>query len=110
MIAPRSPSCSCPDPASRGPARATRARRLLGVVEWVVPGTVLALMPKCPACVAIYVAAGTGLGLSVSAAWYVRTAAIAGSVATLLFLAVRTSRGLRHAPAASSKALAAART
>ena len=57
----------------------------------MVPGAVLALMPKCPACVAAYVAVATGFGMSVSAAAYVRTSALALSVAALLYLAARTA-------------------
>jgi hypothetical protein len=53
---------------------------------------VLALMPKCPACVAAYVALGTGLGISVSAAAALRTGAIVACVATLLYLAACTVR------------------
>jgi hypothetical protein len=68
------------------------ARRSGEVAGWIVPGAVLALLPKCPACVAGYVAVATGLGISVSAAAYLRTSAIAASVAVLLFLTARTVR------------------
>jgi hypothetical protein len=40
----------------------------IGLAAWVVPGTILALMPKCPACLAAYVAVGTGLALSATVA------------------------------------------
>ena len=69
--------------------RQTLGGRFLGAAGWVVPGTVLALMPKCPACLAAYVALA-GIGISASAASYVRTAAIVLCVAALVFLGVRT--------------------
>jgi hypothetical protein len=63
---------------------------------WVIPGTVLALLPKCPACVAAYVAGATGLGISVAEASYLRTAAIVVCAASLLAIALRTLRRLRQ--------------
>jgi hypothetical protein len=70
--------------------RRTLVRRCAAGAGWVVPGAVLALMPKCPACVAAYVAVATGFGMSVSAASYLRTFALALSFAALLYLAART--------------------
>ena len=78
-------------------ARPTLARRCAGAAGWVAPAAVLALLPKCPACVAAYVALGTGLGISVSAASYLRATAIALSVTSLLVLAAQTVRRRRLA-------------
>lgn len=70
-------------------SRATKTRRLASLAAWALPGGLLAIMPKCPLCVAAYVAMATGLGLSFSAAWILRWGLIAGCVSILLGLVVR---------------------
>jgi len=51
------------------------------------------LMPKCPVCLAAYVALWTGLGLSFATAQYVRWLLLLMSAAALLFvLACRFAR------------------
>lgn len=60
---------------------------------WIVPGATLALLPKCPACVAAYVALGSGVGVSFTTAAYIRTSLVVVSVSILVFVAAR--RGVR---------------
>jgi hypothetical protein len=59
---------------------------------WILPSAALALMPKCPMCLVAYVALGTGIGLSVTAATYLRLGLIALSIGSLSFLAARQVR------------------
>ena len=74
--------------------RATPVQRCLGVAQWIAPASVLALLPKCPACVAAYVALASGVGISVTAAAYLRSGAIAVCVAVLLYAAAKAVRRL----------------
>jgi len=69
-------------------------RRSVRLAGGFLPALALIFMPKCPACVAAYVALFTGVGVSMSTAWYLRTSAIALCVTSLLLLAVMTVRSL----------------
>jgi hypothetical protein len=64
-------------------------RRAVDLLGWIVPSAILALIPKCPMCLAAYVALWTGIGLSVSAAIYLRTSVLLLCVGLLLYLVVR---------------------
>src|SRR5688500_1359163 len=60
--------------------------RLIELTKWAVPTTLLVLMPKCPVCLAGYVALGTGLGISFTAAAWLRYGMIIVCVAALIYL------------------------
>jgi hypothetical protein len=52
-------------------------------------GTMLVLLPKCPVCIAAYLAVWTGVGIAVPIAGHLRLAMVAIFVVSLVFLVVR---------------------
>jgi|GEM_PF-2759708 len=59
--------------------------RLLAIVRWFLPGAILVIIPKCPLCIAAYVLVGSGIGLSVTSATYLRGALIVVCCFLLLY-------------------------
>ena len=67
----------------------TRARRGWDVVAGAMSFGVWVCVPKCPLCLAAHVALWTGLGVSFTAATYLRWALLSASGGLLLYLIVR---------------------
>jgi len=65
-------------------------RRFLSFLGWIVPTTILALIPKCPACVAGYAVIGTSVGFSLSAFTQLRLALIVLCVVSLCFAGTKS--------------------
>src|SRR6476620_7485912 len=83
--------------AADGKAHPPRvANRRFAWAKCSLPTLVLALLPKCPGCLAAYVALGTGISLSVAAAAIFRTLLIGVCVATLTWVLVSTLRAAMH--------------
>lgn len=72
------------------------APRRLPALGWLGPGAMLVLMPKCPACMAGYIAVLTGLGVSLSTAALVRYGLMTLCVMTLVCLVIKRVRHLSH--------------
>src|SRR5215470_14675704 len=72
----------------RSTEKASWWQRCREVAAWVLPGVALTLMPKCPACLAAYIAVWTGLGLSFTTAFYLRAALLVLCAVSLLYLVV----------------------
>jgi hypothetical protein len=65
------------------------ARRAVDLIGWIVPSAILALIPKCPMCLAAYIALWTGIGLSLSAATYLRLSLLILCAGSLIYLVMR---------------------
>lgn len=59
------------------------ARRFHNIAGWIIPAGGLVLLPKCPACLAAYIAIVTGVGISVSAATYLRVVLLTICIASI---------------------------
>lgn len=74
---------------SDGLSRPARVHRRLVITGWLVPTAILAFLPKCPVCFALYIAIATGLELSTPTATYLREFLLILCAAALLYLAYR---------------------
>ena len=86
-------ACCCCQPTPRPEdgvrQQKTRLGRVREAAGWILPGALLALLPKCPMCLAAYVALGTGLTLSCSSARILLRALTALCLGTLALCIVR---------------------
>jgi hypothetical protein len=71
---------------SPGFASVARSRSLAGAM---IPSALLAVLPKCPACLAAYISLASGVGISMSAAARLRTMLVAGSVGAIGYLVAK---------------------
>jgi hypothetical protein len=67
-------------------------RRIGRSIQWLFPATLLVVMPKCPLCVAAYVALFTGVGVTVSTARWIQILMLAFCLTSLAYLVVRHCR------------------
>jgi hypothetical protein len=84
-------------PAKRARARGCFkvARRSGEIAGWIVSSAILALLPKCPICLAAYLMMATGISISVAAAVSLRAFLVVVCVSSLVLLGRRHIRNLR---------------
>ena len=76
------------------------ARRCCGTATGTAaPAAVLLLLPKCPACIAAWLAVGAGIGVSMSTAAILRELVVAACVACLAFVVARQALRMVREPA-----------
>jgi hypothetical protein len=86
-----------------GPSRHL-ARRLPKAAASILPGAVLMLLPKCPLCLAAWLALVTGVGVSTAAASWLCGLIVVFGIAALALAAAKMIRGAanrgQHGPRA----------
>jgi hypothetical protein len=70
-------------------------RRCVDIAGWIVPSAILALLPKCPVCLAAYLMMATGISISVAAAVSLRAFLVLVCASSLILLGRRYIRNLR---------------
>ena len=80
---------SAPQTGGNALPPASRRRRGREIAGWIIPGITLALLPKCPICVAAYVAFFTGVSITFASASHLRTSLQILCIAALLYLVIK---------------------
>ena len=66
------------------PRPASRWRHGGEIARWIIPSATLVLLPKCPLCVAMYVALFSGVSISIASAAHLRTSVLVLCVVALV--------------------------
>ena len=70
--------------------------RYIDFVKMLMPAVVFTIIPKCPICLAGYVALSTGIGLSVTTATYVRIILIILCILSLSYFVIKHIKRFIH--------------
>jgi hypothetical protein len=68
--------------------------RFVALVKWAAPAAILAVLPKCPLCLAAYIAVATGIGVSISTAAYLRISLLSLSIILISVFVLQAMRNL----------------
>ena len=71
-------------PAEETSTPSSRVWRSLTLTRWSLPAVVLVLLPKCPACLAAYIAIGTGVSFSVATSSYLLVVLLGLAIAAII--------------------------
>ena len=82
--------------AEGAPGLVTRGPSLISRSGWALPCVILALLPKCPACLAAYIALGAGFGVSLSLAAGLRIALLLICALSLAYLVAKSLHRAFH--------------
>ena len=63
---------------------APRSRKMMWT-KWIVPTAVVVLIPKCPMCVAAYIALATGFSISLPVATWIRMGLLSACICAILY-------------------------
>jgi hypothetical protein len=72
--------------------RSRLMRRVMGAVRWLLVGAAVVVVPKCPMCLAAWIALGTGVGISITTAAYLRVGLAVMCVVSLAYMVARRVR------------------
>ena len=86
------PIPTCCAHASPRPRANLKTRRAMTTAKWLLPTAVLALLPKCPMCLAAYIALATGVGVSMSTATCIRFGLLITSFSALTYFTATAVR------------------
>ena len=67
-------------------------KRSVEFAKMMLPAIVFTIIPKCPVCLAGYIALSTGIGLSITTATYVRIVLIIICILSVLYFVVKHVR------------------
>ena len=65
------------------------SRGFSGYLKMAIPAFVFIIIPKCPVCLAGYIALATGIGISITTATYVRFGLIVFCIISLIYFIVK---------------------
>ena len=90
------PACSCnshkadPEHIQASESRSKKfMQRCAEVIKMSIPAIVFAIIPKCPVCLAGYVALSTGIGLSITTATYIRIVLIILCILSITYFIIK---------------------
>ena len=76
----------------KNPPKKKTISRYVDLIKVLMPAVVFTVIPKCPVCLAGYIALSTGIGLSVTTATYVRITLIVLCILSLSYFIIKHMR------------------